>query len=398
MPSSPTDKPQAAPSLAPPPTLGRLFLVFLRLGLTAFGGPAMIAYIRDRSVTRERWLTGETFADGVALSQTIPGATAMQVAAHVGLRSRGVAGALVSYLGFGLPAFALMLILSALYTRFHALPVVMSTFSGLQALIVAVVANATISFGRSTLHCWQNRGIALIAALFFALTVNPILILLLAALLGMLFNRRQPAQPLTISRTDTPKVLRPLSFLLAGAAALSALLALFRPDLAQLALLMARIDLVAFGGGFGSVPLMFHEIVEVRAWIDTRTFLDGIAMGQFTPGPIVITATFVGYLLHGLIGAWVATVAIFFPSLALLIGLTPSFARLRATLWFNRAIAGVLSSFVGLLAAVTVRFALQVHWDTPHLLLAGAALVALLRKIDILWVFLAGTMLSALLL
>jgi len=383
---------------SPPPTLLRLFLVFLRLGLTAFGGPAMIAYIRERAVTREGWLTKETFADGVALSQTIPGATAMQVAAHVGLRARGVAGALVSYIGFGLPAFVLMLIFSALYARAHTLPAVMAAFSGLQALIVAVVANAAISFGRSTLHCQQNWGIALIAALFFGLTVNPILILLLAALLGMLLHRRQPAQPLTAKQAPIPAIVRPLLVLLACALTALALLAFFRPDLARLALLMARIDLIAFGGGFGSVPLMFHEIVEVRAWIDGKTFLDGIAMGQFTPGPIVITATFVGYLVHGLTGACVATAAIFFPSLLMVIGLTPYFARFRASLWFNRAIAGVLSSFVGLLAAVTIRFGLQVHWDWFHLLLACAALAALLKKVDILWVFLAGAMLSILLL
>lgn len=385
-------------SPSPPPTLLRLFLVFLRLGLTAFGGPAMIAYIRERAVARERWLTGETFADGLALSQTIPGATAMQVAAYVGLRARGVAGALVSYIAFGLPAFILMLIFSALYTRAHTLPAVMAAFSGLQALIVAVVANAAISFGKSTLHCWQNRGIALIAALFFGLTVNPILILLLAALLGMILHRRQPAQPLAARQATIPAIVRPFLLLLACAVTALTLLAYFSPDLARLALLMARIDLIAFGGGFGSVPLMFHEIVEVRAWIDGKTFLDGIAMGQFTPGPIVITATFVGYLVHGLTGACVATAAIFSPSLLLVIGFTPYFARFRASLWFNRAIAGVLSSFVGLLAAVTVRFALQVHWDWPHLLLACAALAALLKKIDILWVFLAGAILSILLL
>jgi len=390
--------PQPAPSLAPPPTLRRLFLVFLRLGLTAFGGPAMIAYIRERAVGREHWLTKESFADGVALSQTIPGATAMQVAAYVGLRARGVAGALASYIGFGLPAFLLMLAFSALYTRTHTLPAVIAVFSGMQALIVAVVANAAISFGRSTLPNSRHRGIALIAPLLFGLTVNPILILLLAALLAMILHREHPAQPLTAKQSTMPAIFGPLLWLFACALTALVLLAFFRPDLARLALLMARIDLVAFGGGFGSVPLMFHEIVEVRDWIDGKTFLDGIAMGQFTPGPIVITATFVGFLLHGLTGAGVATAAIFLPSLLLVIGLTPYFARLRASLWFNRAIAGVLSSFVGLLAAVTIRFALQVHWDAPHLLLAGAALAALLKKVDILWVFLAGAMLSILLL
>lgn len=153
---------------------------------------------------------------------------------------------------------------------------------------------------------------------------------------------------------------------------------------------------LAFGGGFASVPLLFHEIVEVRAWLDVPTFLDGIALGQFTPGPIVITATFVGYLLHGLAGACVATSAMFLPSLLLVIGITPYFARLRASLWFSRAISGMLCSFVGLLATVTIRFAVQVHWNWLHLLLALAALGALVQKIDILWVFLGGAVVSIL--
>ncbi|MDP3695173.1 MAG: chromate efflux transporter, partial [Desulfocapsaceae bacterium] len=285
------------------PTLVRLFLAFLRLGLTAFGGPAMIAYIRDLAVGREKWLTKEAFQDGVALCQMIPGATAMQVAAYVGLRVRGVRGAVAGYVGFGLPAFLLMLVLSVLYTRAHSLPLVVAAFSGLQALIVAIVANATFSFGRTTLTGWRQGGIALIVAALFWLRVHPVLILLLAALLGMALSDRQIVKSQTSPQAIIPSVFLPLIALIALAGAVLALLIGFSPALAQLAILMARIDLMAFGGGFASVPFMFHEIVEVRSWLEASTFLDGIALGQFTPGPIVITATFVGYLLHGVAGA-----------------------------------------------------------------------------------------------
>jgi chromate transporter len=379
---------------SPTPTLSRLFLLFFRLGLTAFGGPAMIAYIRDLAVGRQGWLTREAFQDGVALCQMIPGATAMQVAAYVGLRVRGVCGAIASYVGFGLPAFLLMLVLSVLYTRTHTLPLVMAAFSGLQALIVAVVANATFAFGRSTLTSWRQGGIALIVAALFWMKAHPVLILLLAALLGMALSGRQAVKKQTGAPVIIPAVLLPVSTLIAAAGAGFALLIYFSPALAQLALLMTRIDLMAFGGGFASVPFMFHEIVEVRSWLDASTFLDGIALGQFTPGPIVITATFVGYLLHGIAGAGIATVAIFLPSLLLVIGIAPYFSRLRTSLWFSRAISGVLCAFVGLLATVTIRFALQVHWDVLHLFLGLAALTALLWKVDILWVIVSGTVVS----
>lgn len=376
------------------PTLRYLFLTFLRLGMTAFGGPAMIAYIRDLAVGRECWLTKEDFQEGVALCQTIPGATAMQVAAYVGLRTHGVRGAVVSYVGFGLPAFLLMLLLSILYARMHTLPLIVSAFSGLQALIVAVIANAAISFGRTTLTGWRPGFIALIAAALFWMAVHPVLILLLAASLGMALHRKAAAKFQAGSGAKLPAVLLPLACLIVAAVAGVVLLAWFRPALAQLVMLMARIDLMAFGGGFASVPLMFHEIVEVHAWLSSPVFLDGIALGQFTPGPIVITATFVGYLLHGLAGACVATVAMFLPSLLLVIGVAPYFVRLRSSVWFRRATSGVLCSFVGLLVTVTIRFALQVRWDWMHLLLALAALMALWKKIDILWVILAGAFVS----
>jgi chromate transporter len=322
----------------------------------------------------------------------------MQVAAFVGLRVRGVGGAVVSFVGFGVPAFFLMLLLSVLYTRMHDLPMVLAAFSGLQALIVAVVANATISFGRTALTGWRQGVIALATAVLFWVKAHPVLILLLAALLGIALHSRASGIKQAGPQAAIPVVLRPLAGLILLAGVVPLLLLWFRPELAQLALLMARIDLVAFGGGFASVPFMFHEIVEVRSWLDGSTFLDGIALGQFTPGPIVITATFVGYLLHGIGGAVVATVAIFLPSLLLVIGVAPFFARLLSFIWFNRALAGLLCSFVGLLATVTIRFALQVRWDGLHLLLACAALAALLRKIDLLWVVLTGTIVSIILL
>ena len=381
----------------PSPSLGRLFFSFLRLGTTAFGGPAMIAHIRELAIGRERWLDKESFRDGVALCQTIPGATAMQMAAYVGLRLRGVCGAIAGYLGFGLPAFLLMTALSALYARTHALPAVVAVFSGPQAIIVAIVANAALSFGRSSLTNWQHGVVALVAAGLFGLAVHPVLILILAALLSLALNSGQPTTRQGEPQTRMPSTTRPLLFLLAATAAGFALLAFFRYDLAQLALLLARIDLMAFGGGFASVPLLFHEIVETRAWLDASTFLDGIALGQLTPGPIVITATFVGYLLHGLIGAFIATVAMFLPSLLLLIGTAPHFSRLHASHRFNRAIDGVLCSFVGLLCTVTIRLSLHVHWDWPHLFLGAAAFAALFKKIDLLWVVLVGATVAMLL-
>ena len=125
------------------PTIRDLFIAFFRLGLTAFGGPAMVAHIRELSTRRHQWLDETAFKNGVALCQSIPGATAIQAAAYVGLKVRGISGALAAYIGFGLPAFILMLILSVLYARFNSLPSFISLFNGLQVIVVAIIINAT---------------------------------------------------------------------------------------------------------------------------------------------------------------------------------------------------------------------------------------------------------------
>jgi chromate transporter len=354
----------------------------------------MVAYIRRMAVEQKHWLDEGTFHDGIALCQMIPGATSMQTAAYVGLRTRGVVGAGASFVGFGLPAFLLMMMLSALYAGAHTLPAVVSAFNGLQAIIVAIVANATVSFGRISLKNWKHFIIAGVATAMFGLGVNPILVILFAALLGLaLMESKQSAlRPTTDSRVSHSS--KPIILLLALTVISSLLLFLFKRKLFDLAALMFRVDLFAFGGGFASVPFMFHEIVQVRGWLDGPTFLNGIVLGQVTPGPIVITATFVGYLLHGLLGGLIATISVFLPSFMILVGSVPYFDKLRSSPNFNKAIVSIFCSFVGLLLTVTFRFAWNVHWDFLRIILASAAFVALFLKVDILWVVVIGTLIS----
>jgi len=377
------------------PSIARLFVSFLRLGATAFGGPSMVVYIRRLAVDKKHWLDVDAFADGVALAQMVPGATAMQTAAYVGLKARGVIGAAASYLGFGLPAFLLMMIFAAGYARTSDLPAVVSAFSGLQAVIVAVVAGATLAFGKTTLKGWKSAVLAGAAAALFGLRVNPVLVILLAAAGGlMVIKPRQADSSHPALPTRGFPYRTPLLVILSASAVGFLVLFFLDRTLFNLAILLSRIDLLAFGGGFASLPLMLHEIVEARHWIDGRAFMNGIILGQVTPGPIVITATFIGYLMAGPLGGIVATIAIFLPSFVVIVGLSPCFDRLRTSAAFTRIIGGVLCSFVGLLLTVTVRFALNVHWDLPHLVLAGGALAALLLKVDILYVVAVATVLS----
>jgi len=387
------DPQQWEPKVAP--SLRDLFVAFLRLGATAFGGPAMVAYIREMAVDRKGWLNARTFDDGVALCQAVPGATAMQTAAYVGLRVRGVAGAAASFVGFGLPAFGLMLALSAVYARIHNLPAVVSAFGGLQAIVVAIVANAAVSFGRTTVKHRRHALITALAVALFGWGITPFLVVVLAALLGFwLLSDQRSVGPAVTVPAPMPHTTKPVMFILGTAAALLTALYQLNRQLYELAAMMLRIDLFAFGGGFASVPLLFNEVVRVRQWLDGPALLDGIVLGQVTPGPIVITATFVGYSLQGAIGAVVGTLGVFLPSFLIVVAAAPHFDRLRTSPIFARLIGGALCSFPGLLVIVTSHFAQSVRWDVPRLLLALVAFVALRLGANIFWVVVVGTGLS----
>ena len=377
------------------PTIKDLFIAFFRLGLTAFGGPAMIVHIRELSTQRNQWLDKNDFKNGVALCQSIPGATAIQAAAYVGLRVRGISGALAAYCGFGLPAFIFMLFLAVLYAKFSNLPKFISLFNGLQVIVVAIIFNATYSFGRNIANNYKNILVALLAAISFWFGVSPFMVIVGAGILGMALLKGAASSTVVNSRTKETKwnakqiigLLVTFLICFTGLYFLSAILF-------NLAAVMLKIDLFAFGGGFASLPLMLHEIVINRGWLDSKTFMDGIALGQITPGPIIITATFVGYLVYGITGALVATIAIFTPSFFMVIIVAPFFDRLKNSIYFMKAIDGIFASFVGLLLYVCIKFTMGIPWDIVRILLCLAALAALLRKVDILYIVPIGAIIS----
>jgi len=377
------------------PTIKDLFIAFFRLGLTAFGGPAMIAHIRELSTQRNQWLDKNDFKNGIALCQTIPGATAIQAAAYVGLRVRGISGALAAYCGFGLPAFIFMLFLAVLYAKFSNLPGFISLFNGLQVIVVAIIFNATCSFGRNIANNYRNILVALLAAVSFWFGVSPFMVIIGACLLGMALLK-VPAS-ISVAGFETKKTKwnagQIIGLLVTFFTCLAGLYFL-NDSLFNLSAVMIKIDLFAFGGGFASLPLMLHEIVINRGWLDSKTFMDGIALGQITPGPIVITATFVGYLVYGITGAFVATIAVFAPSFFMVIIIAPFFDRLKNSIYFMKAIDGIFASFVGLLLYVCIKFSMGIPWDIVRILLGLAALAALLRKADILYIVPIGAVIS----
>ncbi len=354
----------------------------------------MVPYIRALAVSKRGWVSEAGFRLGMAVAQSIPGATAMQAAAYAGLRARGVPGALAAYAGFGLPAFAMITTLSLLYFEYGHVSYVARTFGGLKIIVVALVAHASFDFSTKLLQTWLDRLLALAAGLVFAFRGSPVLAILGVCLAAMVLYRDQGGQagfddPDPLPRTNWALLGCVTAALAGGALALRAM----RPELFSLAVIMAKVDCFAFGGGYVSLPIMLHEVVG-RGWMSGGEFLDGLALGQLTPGPIVMTASFVGYKLAGVLGAFVGAVYVFAPSFLLITILTPHFERFSKSVLFQRALRGSLMSLVGLMAATTGVLAMAAPWSPLGGVLFLGAFIALRMKADVLHVAAAGAILS----
>ncbi len=386
------------------PSLTSLFLKVLKLGATAYGGPAMISHIKETAVIKNGWIKEGEFMRGVALCQLIPGATMVQIVTYIGYRVRGIWGALAAAVAFVLPAFIAILILSAIYFRFHTLWFIQALFKGLGAIIVAIILNACITFGRPILKDWKVILIAVLSFFGFFFQWNFVLIFVFAAAAGFLLRPKAPQTKAAAAGSapgGVPLGMKKREYLiilfLAGFICLALTLSyLVDPRIPILCLNLSKIGALAFGGGFTAIPLIQYEMVDRFQWLSTREFLDGIALGQVTPGPILITATFVGYKIAHLLGALMATLGVFFPSFFILVLLIPYHDRLRGVERVRMMEQGVLASFIGMLALVLYNFGRASLVDIPRILLAAGAFLAIYKKTSLPYILLAGGFLSIL--
>lgn len=387
---------------------GQLASTFLRIGATSYGGPAIVAQIREVTVLQKHWLTEDEFRESLAFAQTLPGPIAVATAAHIGWRLHGGFGTFVAMVSYISPAFLLMLGLSAGYFHFEGMPSVTTAFRGLGAAVVAIVVQSIVSMAQPALRNWQGLAIAAAAAVGFFGGADSLLVLLAAAIAGVLVGlvwpgAQEPTTDPPLQRTNGAgayrrTVLATTAVALAFVVALSAS-RLVSPRFPSLGVTMAKINLVAFGGGYTAIALMFHDVVynPATAWLTSKEFIDGLALGQITPGPVSITATFIGYRVGGVLGATFATVCIFLPSSLLLVLLAPHFARLRGVRTVQAAVGGLLAAFIAMLLHVLAEVAKSAFVGPWDVALAVAAIVALWLRVNVVWVVLAAIALSLLL-
>lgn len=380
-----------------PVSLRAIVLAFLQVGLTAYG-MAILQKLRGLVIQRE-WLTEEEADEGFAMVQLYPGPIMVDFTAYVGYRLRGVPGALAATLGFVLPAFVLVTALSVAYFAGGELPWVHKLFLGLEALVIGVLANVTLKLGQQAIKGRIELFIALAAFVALLFKVNAILVPLVALGVGaMAISRPGAAYPAPAAGTSRRRLIAVMMLvMIIVASAIAA--GMFGTPLGQLTASLFKIGSVAFGGGMAIISVMQAEVVQVHGWVSQREFLDGLALGQITPGPILLTAAFIGYKLAGVAGAALATFAIFAPSIAMTLVFTEIFSRIKHLQRVRGALAGVLAAFVGLLAATLWQLG-HVALDSGLLLAFAAGAFAATRgfKLDIGWVFGGGLALWALLL
>lgn len=377
---------------------GELALIFLRLGTVAFGGPAAhIALMHREFVERRGWLTEADFLDLVGASNLIPGPSSTEVAIHIGMRRAGWAGLLLAGICFILPAALLVTALAWAYVRFGSLPQAAGILYGIKPVIIAVVAQALWMLGRAALKTRLLAAVGLAAASLAFLGVPP---------LALLFGSGAALGLKGWVRDEPTRRAGPLLALAAVAAALMGmplLIAAFQPPasravgLAALLLVFVKIGSVIYGSGYALLAFLRADLVTRLHWLTSAQLLDSVAVGQFTPGPVFTTATFIGYLVAGPWGALVATVGIFLPAFVFVALSGPLLPRVRQSPTARAFLDGVNAASLALMAFVTWQLARAALVDAVTVAVAVVSAILLLRwKLNSAWLVLGGAVVGLL--
>ena len=373
-----------------PDRVGEVARLFLKLGLIGFGGPAAhIALMEDEVIRRRRWLTREQFLDLLGATNLIPGPNSTEMAIHVGFVRAGWLGLVAGGAGFILPAMLITLALAVAYARYGGLPETGWLLYGVKPVIIAVVVQAVWGLARKAIATPLAAAAALAVLVLALRGVNEV-VLLFAAALGLPLLR-------TVATAGSARALAPgglLGLTVAGTTGLSAAVgapATASAILPQLALIFLKVGSILFGSGYVLLAFLRPDLVERTRWLTDAQLLDAVAVGQFTPGPVLTTATFIGYLVAGVPGAIVATVAIFLPSFVFVALSSPHIPRLRRSPWAAGFLDGANAASVALMVTVTWELgrAAVMDWLTAGLA-AAAAVILLTTRLNSAWLVAGG--------
>jgi chromate transporter len=367
-------------------SLREVALVFLKLGTLAFGGPAAhIAMMEDEFVTRRQWLTREQFLDRLGAANLIPGPSSTEMAIFIGYEKRGWPGLLVAGCTFILPAAIMVGAIAAAYVRFGTLPQVNGVLYALKPVVIAVVIQAFWKLGQSAVKSIWLAIVGSVAAVLYVVRVHEVLILAIAAGLAgapTLYHKLTRLREMTVGVFTPPK----LAYVVGAAGAVAIPVGLLR-----LFLVFAKIGAVLFGSGYVLLAFLRADLVDRLHWLTEKQLLDSVAVGQITPGPVFTTATFIGYIIAGIPGAFVATVGIFAPAFVFVAVSGFVIPRIRRSVVAGSMLDGVVVGSLALMGIVAWQLGRSAIIDVPTLLIAIVSTGLLLRfRINSAWLIAAA--------
>ena len=362
------------------PSSRDLLRFFLWLGTTGFGGPiALVGYMEHEFVDRRRWVTRQELSDGLAFSQLAPGPLAAQLAIYLGWLCRGARGATVAGIAFVVPSFAMVLVLAALYQRLGGIPWLQGAFYGIGAAVIAIIARSAVKLARTTLGSDRLMWVLFAAsALVTAWTESEVVWVF--ALCGVVSVMARTSSGLpgrwmamvgpVVGTVHVPTWLA-AALEGAGGASLAMIAAIF--------IYFASAGLFVFGSGLAIVPFLHGGVVQQHHWLTERQFLDAVAVALITPGPVVITVAFIGYLVAGASGATAAAMGVFAPVYVITLVLAPRYERLKADRRVRAFVDGVTAAATGAIAGAAVVLGRRAVVDLTTAMIASVTLMILLR-------------------
>jgi chromate transporter len=362
--------------------LTEIVSAFLKIGATAYGGPAILGIMQTELQEKRQWVSKERFIEGLSLVNMLPGATATQLGIFLGYARAGFWGGMLAGLCFVLPAFLIMLALTIAYSAFGATPVMKGALYGLGPVVLAIFSVAVYRLGKSAAATLPQLGLAIAAALAAAFTpLGVVPILALAGAMGIVLFHSRKAGAIALAAVIAAGVVLhflPWSdFVLApgrGATGVPEQ----SPGLFEVGSFFLMVGAFSFGGGLTLIAFIQEQVVNQYQWLTHREFIDGLALGQFTPGPILMVSAYVGYKLAGIAGAVVAATAVFLPAFVLMLGVLPLFDRVRRLLWTKAAMRVIGPAVIGVLAVSLFRMAPHAMPDALAVGLFVATVAAML--------------------
>jgi len=365
-------------------SLGEIAFVFLKLGTVAFGGPAAhLAMMEEEFVRRRRWITEAEFLDRLAAANLIPGPSSTEVAIFVGQLKRGWRGLIVAGSCFIIPAAVIVSLIAWAYVRYGTLPQAAGVLYAIKPVVVAIVVQALGKLARTGVRTALLAVIAGLAAVLWSLGVSPIAVLAVSGIVSAA-SLAMKNRLMALAVLGTPGILVVPALLVTTGAVMSF-------GLGRLFLSFLKIGSVVFGSGYVLLPFVQAEFVERLHWLTNQQLIDAVAVGQFTPGPLFTTATFIGFVLGGWTGAAMATAGIFLPGFLLVAVSGPLIPRIRRSALASAALDGVIAGSLALMAAVTWQLGKTAIVDRTTLVVFLLSAFALLRfRVNSAWLIAAA--------